>query len=137
MDTVSNLAQFSGTWTLLPEMCKYEHGEVPKSATHTFQLTPNPSQLRFIVEWKEANDKEHHHEYDVLVDGQPHELNVNGYIMTMTATASGTKLRLHYTRVDCDYDFECDSTTGEMPLNFRTLVEGKWYNLYQLYRKQK
>lgn len=135
MDHSNPLKQFTGTWKLLPELCKYEHGEIPQSATHTFSLTGKPDELHFTVEWKEANGKEHHHEYDVQVDGKPHELNQNGYVMMMTATTAGSKLKLHYTRDDCNYDFECDSATGEMPLLFKTLVEGKWYNLHQVYRK--
>jgi hypothetical protein len=135
METANNLTQFTGTWRLLPELCKYDSGEIPQSATHTFQLAEAANTLHFVVDWKEANGKEHHHEYDVLVDGHAHELNQNGYIMQMTATATGNKLKLLYTRDDCTVEFECDSTTGEMPLLQRSLIEGKWINLHQTYRK--
>lgn len=135
MDTINNLTKFLGTWTLLVESCKYEQGVPPVSATHVFSDAGSPNLLHFVVHWEEVDGKENHSEYDVLVDGSPHEINFNGYKMTVTASATEHKFKVFYEREDCTIEFECDSATGLMQLLMKNLLDGKWYNLHQTYRK--
>jgi hypothetical protein len=134
MEPTSQLSQFFGTWNLIPDSCKYQRGVPPVSATHTLSVGESPDEMHIVVHSSEVDGRKPQFEYDLTIDGEPHQVHYNGFDMTATATLCGHKLRLTHKSDDCQVDMECNTQSNEMPLKIRNKINDKWFELNQTYR---
>jgi len=60
---------FLATWILIPESCRYEQGEAPRSGSYRIEERDD-GQLVFALEWTDAEGKTHEVTFAGAPDGQ-------------------------------------------------------------------
>ncbi len=77
--------KFLGDWTLVPELCQYQDGHVPRSCTYKIEMAKE--EARFGIDWTDDKNKAHSIAFSAPVDGSLNPLN-------------GGKMELSCTRID-------------------------------------
>ncbi len=77
--------KFLGEWKLIPELCQYQDGHPPVSATYKIAFFDD--QVQFDSAWRDEAGKDHKLTYGGPIDGTVHPHN-------------GGKIEVSFTRID-------------------------------------
>jgi len=128
--------QYEGSWTLIPELCIYESGEVPVSGKYSISETGGV--VAITTEWTTTDGTAHSIEYGGPVDGSPQASDAPGVSkvvyqridkFTLDSTAYNDTGKVMYARRKATEEGALMSTVQVL------YHENVTYSNFQVYRK--
>ena len=127
---------YLGRWRLLPELCLYQHGDVPRSGR--YEISAADGNLSIAISWVDAQGNPQETEFGGAPDGSINELGAPGITFSLTRIDSATLDSAAFQDgVEVAYARRCAAMDGSLLATVQTgtTPEGQAFRNFQVYRR--